>query len=73
MIISKRQIEKIDFEVSDSWIEDGMIEIEIYQRDDIEITFYGKQCQIIELNKFEIKGVKSIQALEKFIDLVYKD
>lgn len=73
MIISKRQIEKIDFEVSDSWIEDGGIEIEIYQRDDIEITFYNKQCQKIELNEFEIKGVKSIQALEKFIDLVYKD
>ena len=73
MIITKRQIEKIDFEISDSWIEDNGIEVDIYQRDDIEITFNGKQCVKIELNEFEIKGVKSIQALEKFIDLVYKD
>ena len=73
MIITKRQIEKIDFEISDSWIEDNGIEVDIYQRDEIEITFKGKQCVKIELNEFEIKGVKSIQALEKFIDLVYKD
>ncbi len=67
MIITKRQIEQLDFELVDQ------DDIEIYHKDEITIEFDGKQCIKIELNGFEIKGIKSIQALEKFIVLVYCD
>lgn len=68
MILTKRQIEQLDFEPVE---EDN--EIEIYEKDEIEITFDGKQCIKIELDGFEIKGIKSIQALERFMVLVYCD
>ena len=66
MILAARQIVKLDFELVDE-----TEFTDVYEKDDIEITFDGKQCVKITLDGFEIKGIKSVQSLEKFMDLVY--
>tara|TARA_R110002051_G_scaffold12613_2_gene43593 strand:- start:261 stop:479 length:219 start_codon:yes stop_codon:yes gene_type:complete len=71
MQISKHNLVQLDFELTDTWNETPETIASIYSFNELEVVFHNKLCVNIELNKYQIEGVRSIQGLEKLISLVY--
>ncbi len=81
MIISKKQLGKLDFVSIDSWSdEDAEFEILNLKNEynqNILCTFNGKNCEMVELSnedlyngRIELRGCKSIEGIEKVIKLL---